>query len=622
MAHDVFISYSSVDKTAAETVCSILEQDGINCWIAPRDITPGLDFAEAIIDGIKSSKLFILVYTSSSNTSKQVIREVDRAVHSGLPVINIRLEDVPMSKQLEYYLSSVHWLDATKPPFEEHITRLSKVVKMLLSKDEVMDDELEKAVREGTLRAGQYEKSIAVLPFINDSPDQENTYFINGVMEEILNNLQRIKDLRVISRTSVEQYRGQSKPISAIATELGVNYIVEGSGQKYGNNFKLRAQLIKAERESHLWGESFQQKITEVEDIFNIQAKIAETIANELKAVITPEERQLIEKVPTNSIEAYDAYLKGLFYWKKLTLNDLETAMKYFELAKEKDPEYAPAYAGISLVWMGKVQAGFASPEDAGSKITEPLTKALELNSTSAEVHYAIAGMNTWVLWDWEVGESSFKKALELNPNHAEAHAYYSHFILLTGGSEEEAMKQIYIALKLDPLNHLIKSLYGVVLLICGRYDEAIQAFNEALKIEPYSVVALCSIIEPLLLVNRVREGLEMGKLYYKIMDIQKAVDAIDKGVLEGDYNKSSLYLAEALEDQFKVKYYLPFEIAYRSVQCGDKDKALHWLEVGFESHDQGMPYILCYPYIKDLREEPRYKEIVRKMNLPYKFKL
>ena len=144
MAHDVFISYSSIDKSAGETVCSILEQNGISCWIAPRDITPGLDFAEAIIDGIKSSKLFILVYTSSSNNSKQVIREVDRAVHFGLQVINLRLEDVPMSKQLDYYLSSVHWLDAKAPPLEQHCTRLSLVVKMLLSKEKLSDDTLKR----------------------------------------------------------------------------------------------------------------------------------------------------------------------------------------------------------------------------------------------------------------------------------------------------------------------------------------------------------------------------------------------------------------------------------------------------------------------------------------------
>jgi TolB-like protein len=198
----------------------------------------------------------------------------------------------------------------------------------------------------------RFEKSIAVLPFINDSPDQENTYFINGVMEEILNNLQRIKDLRVISRTSAEQYRGQKKSISEIAQELGVNYIVEGSGQKYGNSFRLRAQLIMAEHESHLWGESFQQKITEVEDIFNIQTKIAETIADELKAVITPEEKQLIEKVPTSNNEAYEAYIKGRFYLQNPNQNNLDISQKHFELAIEKDPGYAHAYAGIAYIWL------------------------------------------------------------------------------------------------------------------------------------------------------------------------------------------------------------------------------------------------------------------------------
>ena len=163
-------------------------------------------------------------------------------------------------------------------------------------------------------RPSEPEKSIAVLPFINDSPDQENTYFINGVMEEILGNLQKIKALRVISRTSVEQYRERKKSVREIAEELGVNYIVEGSAQKYGNAFRLRAQLIMAEHESHLWGESFQQKITDVEDIFNIQIRIAKSIAEELRAVISPEEKKLIEKIPAADLEVYDEYLKARSY--------------------------------------------------------------------------------------------------------------------------------------------------------------------------------------------------------------------------------------------------------------------------------------------------------------------
>jgi adenylate cyclase len=338
-----------------------------------------------------------------------------------------------------------------------------------------------------------------------------------------------------------------------------------------------------------------------------------------LHAVITPKEKQLIEKIPTENLEAYEAYLKGMFYWEKITQNDLETALKYFELAKEKDPEYAPAYCGISLVWMGLVQAGFVSPEDAGSHIAEPLVKALELDSTHAEVHYTLALMNTWVMWDWAGGEKSFKRTFAFNPNHAEAHAYYSHFLLLAGRSEDEAMEQIQIALKLDPLNPLIKSLYGVVLSICSRYDEAIQAFNEALKIEPGFLLAVGSIIEPLFITGRLQEALEMEKLYYQTMCIQKAVDAIDKGMASGNYKRASLYLAEALEEQYQDNYFLAFEIAYRFVQCGDKEKALHWLEVGFETRDQSMPYLLCYPFIKDLREEPRFQEIARNMSLPYK---
>ena len=152
MAHDVFISYSHEDKKVADAVCSIMEKKNIRCWMAPRDITPGKPFAEAIIDGIKGSKVFVLVYSSNSNQSNQVIKEVDRAVHNGLAIIPLRLEDVPMSKQLEYYVSDVHWLDALTPPLERHISKLCKVVQMLLTLDEVDKDGIEEALRTETAK--------------------------------------------------------------------------------------------------------------------------------------------------------------------------------------------------------------------------------------------------------------------------------------------------------------------------------------------------------------------------------------------------------------------------------------------------------------------------------------
>ncbi|HBE43331.1 MAG TPA: hypothetical protein DDW27_19445, partial [Bacteroidales bacterium] len=182
----------------------------------------------------------------------------------------------------------------------------------------------------------EYEKSVAVLPFINDSPDQENTYFINGVMEEILNNLQKIKDLRVISRTSVEQYRDQKKPISEIAQELGVNYIVEGSGQKYGSSFRLRAQLIMAAKETHLWGESFQSEINDVKDIFNIQIMIAKSLAEELKAVMSPEEKQRIEKIPATDLAVFEEYLKARSYWNDFSRESLNKALEFLNTPLKK----------------------------------------------------------------------------------------------------------------------------------------------------------------------------------------------------------------------------------------------------------------------------------------------
>lgn len=615
---DIFISYSSIDKTAADTVCSVLEQNGISCWMAPRNITPGVDFAEAIIDGLKSSKVFVLVYSANSNNSKQVIREVDRAVHNGLPVINLRLEDVPLSKQLEYYLSSVHWLDAIKPPLEEHINKLSEVVKVLLRKEDARDDVLDKAIRDGTLRVREVEKSIAVLPFINDSPDQENTYFINGVMEEILNNLQRIKDLRVISRTSVEKFRGQNKSIPEIAEELGVNYIVEGSGQKYGSSFRLRAQLIMAAKETHLWGESFQQKITEVEDIFNIQIKIAESVAEELKAIISPDEKQAIEKIPTKDLGAYEDFLKGRFYLYKFTNNDFEIAIKYFESAILKDPDYAPAYANIAFSWAALVQFGFKSADEAGPLIQESLMKALELDSNNVEVQYTLAILTTWVMWDWEGAEEAFKKTLSNNPNHAEAHAYYSHYLLNMGRPQEVVMKEVEIALKLDPLNPLILSLCAISLFILRKLSKSIQLFNDALRIDPQYNLALSNLGEALYLSGRTEEALEKYKTYYAIMNLHDVAEAIEKGLKEGSSEKAFVNMAEALERQFQADYWLPAEIAWRFVQAGNKNKALDWLEVGYEKRDQNMPY-LCMPLFDPLRDEPRFQEIARKMNLPYK---
>jgi len=439
------------------------------------------------------------------------------------------------------------------------------------------------------------------------------------VMEEILNNLQKIKDLRVISRTSAEQYRGQKKPISEIAQELGVNYIVEGSGQKYGNSFRLRAQLIMAEHESHLWGESFQQKITDVEDIFNIQTQIAENIATELKAVISPEEKKLIEKIPTTDLTAYDAYLKGKFHMYNATSDDtsMNTAMEVFELAKERDPEFALAYAGIAQVWMFRQQMGLVPPDEAGQNITANVERALELDSTLAEVHYMLANIDFLVTWNWETAESAYKKVIEINPNHPEAHALYSQLLIVLG-RPEEAMEHAELSLKLDPHNPWIIIWYSADLLFEQRYDECISLCRELYEKNPATFWPLTiTLYIALQMKEKYDEAFEALKLAMSIQykDFDHVFDQYEKLGYTATLNLE----ADTLLAQSKTKYLSRCDVAFVYALTANKERALDCLEQAYEMRDPFVPYIGVSPNFAIFRNEPRYQEIMHKLNLPYK---
>lgn len=457
----------------------------------------------------------------------------------------------------------------------------------------------------------ELEKSIAVLPFINDSPSDSNRYFIDGIMVDILNNLQTIKDLRVISRTSAEKFRNTTKSVPEIAKELGVNYIVEGSGQKSGNKMRLRVNLIRAVKEVHLWGNSYEKELNEVRDILDIQNQIAESITSELKAYVTPQEEKRIEKTPAVNLDAYEAVMKGNFYWNKLSANDLETALKYYELAKEKDPEYAPAYAGIGGVWIARQQMGLVSPGEAVPKAEEALMKAFDLDSTTVD----LSGYYTWSLWDWEKGEKEFKRVIERNPNDAQSKAVYSHLLAILGRNEE-ALAQIEIAVKLDPLNEFIKVFYGVVLTFVSKYDEAIEAFKDALKIEPNYPFAQGNFGVALVLSGRYKEAVEQWK-FCNAVDIE-LVNALEEGYNEGGFKGALLSYNNVVESRYKNSFWSPIDIAMNYAMIGDKDKALFWLETGFQIRDPNTPYLLL-PVFDNLRDDTRFQDLCKRMNLPYK---
>jgi TolB-like protein len=252
----------------------------------------------------------------------------------------------------------------------------------------------------------QVEKSIAVLPFRNDSPDEENQYFINGTMEAILDNLCKIVDLKVISRTSVEQYRNTTKSIPQIAKELNVSYILEGSGQKYGDDIKLTVQLLDAANDKHIWSSPYSRKIN---DIYAIQSEIAQAIATRLKAIITPEEKQKIAKIPTENTEAYENYLLGLHYYNKGTEENLLRAIDYYKNAINNDPGFALAYTGISWAYMDLVFNANWSPDEVYPKARAAALKALELDNNLSEAHVALANIKFYNDWDLKQQKKNLK---------------------------------------------------------------------------------------------------------------------------------------------------------------------------------------------------------------------
>jgi TolB-like protein/Tfp pilus assembly protein PilF len=345
------------------------------------------------------------------------------------------------------------------------------------------------------------DKSIAVLPFLNESPVDSNKYFINGIMEEVLTNLQKIKDFRVLSRTSTDQYKGQDRPtIPEIAKKLNVNYVVEGSGQKYGNTFILRVQLIKGKgKENHLWAKSFEQEIKEVKDYIKIQSQIAQAIAAELKAVITPEEKQLIEKVPTGDVTAYDFYQRGndeyLNFWLDNNNNEaLIKAERFYRKAINYDPTFAQAYAGLAIVYLNKYYANvniYFSNNYLDSTLINA-NHALSYDEHLADAYFAKGGYY-FLNGNTEQTLQEFDKALKYNKNYWQVYAMRAEYVYRFDFNNENSVKAIEDLRTATTLNRgnelpgLIRDL-GDIFSDAGFYEKALDHYKEALNLDNDSI--------------------------------------------------------------------------------------------------------------------------------------
>ena len=461
----------------------------------------------------------------------------------------------------------------------------------------------------------ELDKSIAVLPFDNLSGDPDQEYFSDGMMDEILDRLFKIGDLKVISRTSSMRYKNSDLSLKEIAGELGVAAILEGSVRRARNLVRITVQLIDAETDSHLWSETYDGDLSDLTRIFIIQSEVAQSVARELKAVMAPQEIKLIEKIPAIDIDVYDEYLKARSYWSDFTKESLFKSVEYLNSAIEKNPDWAPLYAGLAEVWIWIQQAGWELPSVAGPIILENLNKAMELDPDLAEVHYQSAVIAQLVEWDWEKSEKEFLKSLAINPNNPLARLMYAQLLLILD-RRDESLAQRELAISLDPLNFNTKLLYIGTLVLAGECKASISMMEEALATNPedssfYGMLEAaaygCKDYDKV--IRAVKYSLPFPFEEDKYKEIERIYEA--SGIVPA-YKELMKYL-----EKYAEKNYIGFfDMAFRYIIANQPDKAMDWIEKGFESHDPLMTYMFI-SRSGPLFGNPRFIAICEKMKLP-----
>jgi TolB-like protein len=456
---------------------------------------------------------------------------------------------------------------------------------------------------------------LAVLPFANLTGDPEQEYLSDGLTQEMITLLGRLhpESLGVIARTSVMRYKKSEAPIDQIGRELGVDYVLEGSARREGSRVRVSTDLIQVRDQTQLWGDVFEREFS---GILALQSEVAESVAKALSLKLLPSEQARLAKARPVNPEAYDAYLKGLQHSYKLGPADLDTALQYFELALKKDPGYALAYAGISFVWTCRQQMGYTPPKEAAPKAKSAAQKSLALDDTVAEAHYALANIMAWGDWDWTGAEMEFKRAIEINPNFPDARIYYSHLLSITG-RPDDAMAEVKRVLELDPYNSLFQSLAAADFLLVHRYDDAIAQARSAQRTNADDPVAHNILQVCFFMKGMYEEAFAEWKAMWNIplYGNRDIAEALDRGYAEAGFTGAMRHAAEAWA---KVVYERgePWYLALAYVMAGDKERALEWLEKGFELHDANMAY-LGFPGFNGLRPDPRFRDLLRRMKLP-----
>jgi TolB-like protein len=457
-------------------------------------------------------------------------------------------------------------------------------------------------------------ESLAVLPMVNLSGDSAQDYFADGITEVLSTDLARLGGFkRVIARGSVIRYKGTSKPLEDIARELKVDALVTGSVLRSGDRVSITAQLLDPATGAQLWTNRYER---DLQDVLVLRSEIVSAIVREIRMKLSPTEEARLASAGRVNTEAFEAYLKGRFHWFKQTREDYDLAERYFQLALDKDPAYALAYAGLGSVWRMRGDAGFRPPSETFPKASAFMARALALDDSLADLHVELGNHLVLTQWDWAAGEREYRRAIDANPNLADAHFFYADLLLVLK-RPEEWNREIHRALELDPLNDFNWSFYGWQLNYVGRYDEAIPIFKRLLPTGPNKATNYLGLWGAYYRKGMYDEALASAREYFAAAGDGEFINALGAGGNAAAYRAGMKRAGEAMVVRATQRHVPAIRVARMFAHAGDADSALHWLEQAFENHEPPMERLGVVWDWLDLHSEPRFQNLLRRLNLP-----
>jgi eukaryotic-like serine/threonine-protein kinase len=454
-------------------------------------------------------------------------------------------------------------------------------------------------------------KSLAVLPLENLSGDPSQQYFADGMTDELITDLAQISGLRVISRTSAMQYKETKKPLPQIGRELNVEGLVEGTVERVGDRVRIRAQLIEASTDRHVWAKSYERSLS---DILAMQDEVARTIAGEIQVALTPQEQARLTSARAVNPEAHDALIRGLFYENQ---GETQKAFDSLRQATGLAPDFASAHAALAQFYIGLGNGSLMPPGQARAKAKAEVLRALELDESLAEAHEALAELHHYYDWDFTSAEREYKRALELNPGDAQLRDKYAFFLCRTG-KYDVAIAEAKRAQDLDPLSLPIRTNLGVVLHYSRRYDEALDQYRKVIELDSKDTTEARFQIARLYITKRM-----FPEAFAEIKRMQGS-DPSDVNVtsvlgmaygFEGKREEAGRIL-NGLKDKRRREYLRPYILAENYAALGEKDQALEWLQKAYDERDDWVVWIKVDPNLDGLRADPRFAELLNRVGL------